>query len=137
MFKRIPIVVALSALMVLLLSQAGSAAISRNTIDPNGRLGRDGRVVVLTGPIECTRGDSLRVQLSVTQASTGASASGSTRLHCTGSLQQWTARLYTRGTSFEEGHSEVCASGLTRQAMTITDTRQWCAANGVFLHGGR
>lgn len=139
MSKRLPIVVAIGAILVLLLAQTASAAIARNTIDPDGSIaGHYGRVLVITGPIECTEGDTLRIFLEANQDSTGAFAVGTTRLQCTGELQQWTARLFTLSfASFEEGLSEVCAFGLTRNGLEITDTRQWCAANGVVLHGGR
>lgn len=132
--KRLSIVMALSAILVLILAQTTSAAISRNTITPEAGISKAGRIISVTGPIECSDGDALKVRTTVTQASTGAIAEGYARLRCNGELQEWSARAFNFGlASFEPGAAQACALGITYKSGKVTDIRQWCPANDITL----
>ena len=124
------VVVVVMALVV----QPALAVIRSNTIDPNATLGSSGRTVEVSGPIACDEGERLWILVGVAQASSGAWGTGLTVLKCTGELQRWSVKvLALSGAAFEPGHAQACAFGVTRKHATTTDTRQWCAANGVSL----
>lgn len=132
--RRLSFVLALGAILVLLLAQTTSAAISRNTITPEAEISKNGRFISVTGPIECSDGDSLKVRATVTQASTGAIAEGHARVRCDGTLQEWSARAINFGFErFETGPAQACALGITYNRGKVTDIRQWCAANDIML----
>ena len=64
-------------LAVVLLSGAdASAFISGNTIDELATYKERGRVVRVTGPIACTRGERVAISVVVSQAQTAARARG-------------------------------------------------------------
>ena len=135
MSQRLTVVFAISALIALLFAQPTSAAIARNTINPDVELGNRGRTATVTGPIECTAGDTLQIRLTVSQAQTGAWGEGLNFIRCTGELQLWSVKVFALGLSrFESGMAQACAFGITRHGLKVTDTRQWCAANDVTLH---
>lgn len=134
MSRRISILISLCAIIVLLLTQTTSAAMFRNTIDPDVTMNENGRHLSVKGPIACSEGELLRIRLTVTQASTGALAQGYTSLDCAGNDVdlEWSLTAVTYGTArFEEGEAQACALGLTRIGNEVTDIRQWCAANNV------
>src|SRR5690554_3644969 len=84
MSQRLTFVVAISALVVLLFAQPTSAAISRNTINPDVAISGHNRVANVTGPIECTAGETLQIRITVSQAQSGAYGDGYTWIRCTG-----------------------------------------------------
>jgi hypothetical protein len=132
--RRIGVLVALCMMMSLLLVQSASAVMFRNTINPDVTMNANGRHLNVRGPIGCDPGDLLRIRITVTQASTGAIAQGYTNYRCTGEDFEWTLKAVAYGAArFEEGEAQACALGSTRQGNTITDVRQWCAANGVLI----
>ncbi len=134
MHRRLLLPSLIAAVALLVLSQSALAIFTRNTIDPNATLSVQGRHVLVTGPIECTQGEQLRIEITASQESAGAWGKGHTQLWCTGDLQQWSVLVVARGAAtFQEGLSEVCAVGMTRHHGKPTDVREWCAANGVML----
>ena len=115
-------------LAVLLLQGAGASAfLSANTIDELVTSRKHGRLVRVTGPIACTRGERVAIRVVVTQPLTAARARSRWKGRCTGEVQHWqiTARA-RRGTRFETRRGRVCAHAATRAGGHVTDTRKWC-----------
>ncbi|HET7037735.1 MAG TPA: hypothetical protein VFI42_18800 [Thermomicrobiaceae bacterium] len=132
MARRIVLTLIGALVMALMVSQPALAAISENTINPTVTMSRGGHRLTVTGPIACTAGEILTIRITVTQNSPNAWGEGRTRLRCSGSLQQWTVQVSARGfTTFGEGVGQACAFGMTRDRAKVTETRQWCAVNGV------
>jgi alpha-beta hydrolase superfamily lysophospholipase len=120
------LVVGLAALL-LSGAEAASAFISANTIDEHATYRRDGRLLRVTGPVRCTRGERVAIGVAVRQPATAARARSRWRGRCTGKVQHWrvTARA-RRGTRFEDGSARVCAVAKTRTGSRATDRRRWC-----------
>lgn len=134
MARRFRLFLILSATIALLLTQTASAVMFRNTINPDVTMNGGGNVLSVRGPIGCDDGELLRLRLTVTQATTGALAQGYTSLDCTGDDVEWSLKAIAYGKArFEEGEAQACAMGLTRIGNTVTDIRQWCAANNVTI----
>lgn len=134
MTRRRNVILIIGAMFALLTTQVTSAGMFRNTIDPDVTMNQNGRHLSIRGPIACDTGELLRIRITVTQATTGALAQGYTSLDCAGEDVdlEWSARAVTYGAArFEEGEAQACAMGLTRIGKTVTDIRQWCAANNV------
>ncbi len=124
--------ISIGFLVAFVAAQPVFAAISNNTIDPTATLSADGRHVTVTGPIECTAGDTLVIRITVTEASTGAIGQGHSISPCTGEIQQFSVTATAVGApSFAEGSGQACALGVTRRNRVNTDILQWCAVNGV------
>jgi hypothetical protein len=103
-----------------------SNQISRTRIDPVAFVTRDGRRLLLSGPVECTGGERAEVRVTVTQRSTGAVARGRAFITCTGDTQQWEIRATTQGkATFEEGDAIGVAFGLTHHRGQATDAHHW------------
>jgi pimeloyl-ACP methyl ester carboxylesterase len=108
-------------------ADAPSAFVSGNTIDDLATHKKHGRLVRVTGPIRCTRGERISIRVSVTQPATRARARGRWKGRCTGKVQHWQVGAGARGESrFETGRGRVCAVAKTRSADRVTDTRRWC-----------
>jgi len=104
------------------------ARIIRNTIDPVASVTDKGRHLIVTGPIECTHGERVYIQLTVTQRLTGAIAEGRTLLACDGegSPQQWIVDAATHGWErFQPGPATAVASARTIRRGKTTDAHQW------------
>lgn len=102
------------------------AGVALNTIDPVALATGNGRRILVTGPIACTRGERAALRVTVTQRATGAVAQGHTRLTCTGDVQQWEVRVASHGTAlFWEGPATAVALARTRAHGEPTDAHQW------------
>lgn len=136
MFQRRVLVSVVASLLALVLAQSALAAITSNTIDPVTTMSKNGRHAAVSGPVACEAGERIRIRVTVDQASTGAHGQGISQAWCTGDVQQWSVQVHARGrAAFDEGSAEACAFATTRYRGTITDTQQWCAANGITLVG--
>jgi hypothetical protein len=135
--RRLSILAVLGALVAgLLMPRPTLAVMSSNTIDPTAYLANNGRRAHVSGPIACEAGEQLHLNIVVKQESTGATAKGKLVTFCTGEIQQWSIRVTARGaTPFEPGPATACASAFTRERGRITDTREWCRADGITLVG--
>jgi hypothetical protein len=120
-------VVAGVAVALLAGAEAASALIATNTIDELATHKADGRLVRVTGPIACMRGERVSIRVVVRQPATAARARKRWKGRCTGEVQHWqiTARA-RRGTRFADGRGRVCAVAITRAGSRATDTRRWC-----------
>ncbi|HXF63825.1 MAG TPA: hypothetical protein VNK95_19535, partial [Caldilineaceae bacterium] len=85
------------------------------------------RHVTAAGRIHCTAGEQVRLDVTITQETTGAQATGHSQHFCTGEVQTWTAKAVARGaTVFELGAAEACAIAVTRLHGKVTDAFSWC-----------
>jgi alpha-beta hydrolase superfamily lysophospholipase len=115
------------AVVVLFGAEAAGAFLSANTIDGHATYNEGGRLVRVTGPIACTRGERVAVRVAVRQPATAARARGRWKGRCTGEVQHWQVRARARGgTRFENGRGRVCAVASTRSGVRVTDRRRWC-----------
>jgi hypothetical protein len=84
--------------------------------------------VYVFGAASCTGGEILEVDVEVTQASTGAVASGETATYCLGAgfVQTWIVLAEPTGQyAFESGEARVEAGARTQVEGTTTDTVRW------------
>jgi hypothetical protein len=99
-----------------------------NTIDPVAIVSDNGRHLIVTGPIECTRGERVYVRVTVTQRVSGAIAEGLTLLVCDGEgrRQQWRIDAASQGRErFQPGAALAVASARTAFRGESTDAHQW------------
>ena len=123
---RLPLAVIGVSLAFLLFAPLTFARIVLNTIDPIATVTDNGRHIVVTGPLTCTRGEQAFLEVTVTQRPTGAVAEGRSRVICTGNSQQWEVHAATQGqASFAEGPAIAVAIGRTANRGEITDAHQW------------
>lgn len=96
--------------------------------DPTLPLSNDGDSIVASGVGACTDGEDITIAFTVTQSTSGATATGAWNGDCTGELQTWTgeATLATSSPTFTGGEAEACASAETRDTGSVTDTQDWC-----------
>ena len=116
----------LLTLVAVFVAATAFARIVRNTIDPVPIVSDDGRQVIVTGPIACTKNERAYLLVTVTQRPTGAVAEGNTRITCTGNDQQWKIHATTQGKdSFEAGAATAVALARTTDRKDVTDAHQW------------
>ena len=136
--RRTGVVAVGLALVVLSGAEAASAIITANTIDERATYEKHGRLLRVSGPIECTRGERVSIRITVTQSATGARARNRWRSRCTGEVQHWQVRARARrGTRFQNGGGRVCAVAKTRTGTRVTDRRRWCERVNVAPPRGR
>jgi DNA-binding NarL/FixJ family response regulator len=124
---RMPLVLVGLAALVLLGADAASGYLSGNTIDERATYRNDGRLLRVTGPVRCTRGERVSIRVAVRQPATAARARGRWKGRCTGKVQRWQVGVRARrGTRFENGRGRVCAVARTRSGSRVTDRRRWC-----------
>jgi hypothetical protein len=110
----------------LFLAPLASARIIPNTINPIAIITDNGRLVIATGPMGCTRGEQVFLRVTVTQRATGALAEGRSRIVCTGNSQQWEVHAATQGKEiFGEGPAVAVAIARTAERGEISDAHQW------------
>jgi hypothetical protein len=112
--------------------EVAEAFIRRQIISPDIestlQLSLNGRHVSVEGRVACDEGEQVRLDVTVTQASSGAVGTGHTRAFCTGAAQDWIALAVAKGaTKFAAGAAEACAVAETRLKGKTTDTHSWCA----------
>jgi hypothetical protein len=124
--KRLKIATIVVVIISLLMAGPVLARIAANTIDDTVTLSPNNRQVLVTGPITCTQGEKLTIDVVVVQRSTGAVVKGSFRDLCTGEAQNWEVNANTMGSNtFEEGPAIAWAVATTRNNEVITDAAQW------------
>ena len=129
------------AVVLLCGAEAASAFLTANTIDGRATYEKHGRLVRVSGPIACTRGERISIRVTVTPAGDRGPRAERWKSRCTGKLQHWqvTARARRR-TRFGNGVGRVCAVAQTRTGSRVTDTRKWCEPVNVVAgrgHGKR
>jgi hypothetical protein len=114
------------SVVAVLVAATAFARVALNTIDPVAIVSDDGRHVIVTGPIACTKNERAYLLVTVSQRLTGAVAEGNTRITCTGNDQQWRVHAATQGkTSFEAGAATAVALARTTDRKDVTDAHQW------------
>jgi hypothetical protein len=106
----------------------GSIRIVRNGsgFDRTAALSAAGRSVRISGPVNCTRGGRIRIDVTITQRTTGTVAKGTWRARCVGP-RRWTLRAARALTgAFEAGDATACAAAAAANAKRATDAIQWC-----------
>ena len=117
------------AMAGLFLAQGAFAKVMTNTIDSEAIVTQHGRLLVVTGPIQCTAGEQAFLRVTVTQRPTGAVAEGGTLIACTGELQHWEVRAATQGkASLQQGAAVATAIATTHDHGDTTDAHQWLVA---------
>ena len=110
----------------LILAPIAFARVATNTIDPVATITDDGRLVIATDPLTCTRGERAFLRVTVSQRATGAVAEGRSRIVCTGNSQQWEVQAGTQGqATFGEGPAVAVAIARTAERGEISDAHQW------------
>lgn len=88
----------------------------------------DGGSVVASGLGACTDGQSITISFTVTQSSTGATATGVWNGDCTGDVQTWTGEgaTATPSPNLAGGTATACAFAETSDEEGVTDAQEWC-----------
>jgi pimeloyl-ACP methyl ester carboxylesterase len=127
LMRRTPLVLVALAVVLLCGADGASAVVSANTIDDRVIYREDGRLLRVSGPVGCTRGERVSIGITVTQSATAARARNRWNGRCTGEGQHWQVRSRApRGSRFENDRGRVCAVAKTRSGSRVTDTRRWC-----------
>jgi hypothetical protein len=94
--------------------------------DPSATIAADGRLLELSGPMECgPAGERGQFRVTVTQAS-GATGEGLFAVSCTTQPQQWQATAQARGRQrFAAGEAQACAE-LTPAFRQAPGREHWC-----------
>ena len=125
--RTTPLMVVGLAVVLLCGAEPASAFLTANTIDERATYRKDGRLLRVSGPIGCSRGESISIRVTVTQRATAARARSRWKGRCAGKVQHWRATASARrGTRFNNGGGRVCAVAKTRNGARVTDTRKWC-----------
>lgn len=124
--KRFEKVMIVACVISLLVAGPVVARLSSNTIDPIVTLSSNNRQVLVTGPIDCTKGEKLSLDVILTQRDTSALAKGKLETTCTGDIQKWKINTKAEyGTKLKEGTATAWALATTRNHGKITDVDQW------------
>lgn len=121
--KRFKLVM-VSIAIIALLTTGVFARLSSNTIDPIVKFAPNNKILVATGPIECTKGENLSLEVIVTQRENAAIARGKLETTCTGAIQQWEVNTKPES-KFKTGTATAWALAITRDNKKITDVDQW------------
>jgi hypothetical protein len=85
-----------------------------------------GGTVLVSGPITCRVGDSVRVRATVSQASTGAVAEGLWSRRCTGTLMHWhITAIVNDGAHFSAGGADGAGLAIIRRHGVPRSAIQW------------
>lgn len=124
--KRFKNAIIATIIVSLLMAGPVLARLAANTIDPTVTLSSNNRQALVTGPIACTKGEMLSLDVMVTQRTTGAITEGRLHMYCTDTSQTWAINTNTRGTAtLETGPAVAWALATTRDNGVITDASQW------------
>jgi hypothetical protein len=150
MFRKLLVVLLPLLLLTLLLTQLTSARMFRNTFHPDsaavGQISQGGRFVDVIAEIECTPGERVRVEVTLSQGSRDfeeletdwPSALGHGRAHATcegeGNTQHIPVRVIAQGRdTFVAGPATGSGLAITTHRGQRTDVRQWQPALGITL----
>ena len=98
--------------------------------DRKATMSATGRAIRVGGPLVCTGGEFVRVEIAVSQRTTGAVADGRWSGRCTGAAgQRWTIRVAKArpGPQFRLGRAQACGLAVSRQGARVEGAFQWCA----------
>lgn len=82
----------------------------------------------------CTAGEHVTVAITVTQAISGAIATGENEHTCTGELQMWTSVITAdTPTPFVAGAAQACGFATSYDGIYVSDTFDWCRDVSLFI----
>lgn len=97
-------------------------------------LTQNGREVLLTGHVTCSKGDDYEIQTAVTQSTTGALARGRMQGRCSGRTESFEAPTWVYDEAlFVAGPAQACGVLITRTRSKVSDVFQWCRKTDVDL----
>ena len=86
-----------------------------------------GQTILVNGHGGCEAGQTVAIQVDITQSTTGAHATGETQTICTGDLQFWnTTAMAVDPVRFVPGPANACGVATTSSDGVMTDTSEWC-----------
>ncbi len=95
--------------------------------DATATMRADGRLVVVTGPVQCPEAEEGQATIVLTQADTGAIAEGRWAGACGTQEHQWRAELsLTDVNPLQPGPAFVCGAALFRSQGAVVEVGQWC-----------
>jgi hypothetical protein len=147
MFRKLIIVAVPLMVLVLVLTQATSARMFRNFFAPEndaiGEISHGGRFVEVVALIECTEGERLSVDVTLSQGSEELGDDASNALGrghgfaiCDGEgdLTEVPVRVIAQGReTFVEGTARATGLAITTERGQRTDVRQWQPGAGIEL----
>jgi hypothetical protein len=103
--------------------------------DATATMRADGRLVVVTGPVQCPEADEGQSSIVLTQAATGAITEGRWAGACGTQERHWRAELVLSDVNaLQPGPAFVCGASLFRSQGAVVEVGQWC--NEVTLEVG-
>ena len=106
---------------------SGDIRTTPSGFDATARLLAGGRGVRVSGPVTCTKGRRVRIDVTLTQRASGAVARGTWTARCTGVSRRWTIKRASALTGrFVTGQATACAAAATATSKRATDAVQWC-----------
>src|SRR5262245_30779356 len=101
---RYPIPAAVITLAAVLTAHGATARITPNPIDPVASVSKDGRQLIVTGPIRCDAGQRASIGVKIGRGSCRERAEGDALLVCTRDTQHWENDASTRrNETFQDG----------------------------------
>lgn len=147
MFRKVLLVVVPLILLTLFMAQLTSARMFRNTFDPEASLSGGGRFVELVAEIECTAGERVTIEATLSQGSQdfdalgvdAPNALGHGKVHATcegeGQQQNIPIRVVAQGKeTFVAGPATASGLAITTDRGQRTDVRQWQPAAGITIN---
>jgi hypothetical protein len=102
------------------------AKIARNTIDTVATVADNGRLIIVTGPIENTQVEWDDLRVTITQRTTGAVAEGYALIKGKPHEQQWEVEAHMQGSdAFEAGPATAVALVTSTRHGQVADAHQW------------
>jgi hypothetical protein len=103
--------------------------------DATATMRADGRLVVVTGPVQCPEAEEGQASIVLTQADAGAIAEGRWAGACGTQERHWRAELSLSDVNpLQPGPAFVCGAVLFRAQGAVVEVGQWC--NEVMVQVG-
>jgi hypothetical protein len=119
---KLKLVLALGVATAAMGAGAALAVMTGNTIDSVGALAKEGRQAGVTVLLTCDRAQTVRLQVTVSQGSTGTVAERRLAVRCGTEPGRFPVAAQARAQDrFEEGAATACAV-----AEAQDDARRWC-----------
>jgi hypothetical protein len=96
-------------------------------IVPVAKLSEDGSTVTIKGRVSCAEGgNTVRIEVDLTQASTGAGGMGVWEGSCSAGVIQWSTDIESVSSDFQEGNAHASAEATSLDAgSVIIESHAW------------
>ncbi|HMQ34195.1 MAG TPA: hypothetical protein PKD53_25905, partial [Chloroflexaceae bacterium] len=85
------------------------------------------QTVAVAGPGACGPDGQVTIEVTVTQAASGAAAAGQTELPCAGADDLWATTVAREsGPTLAPGPARACGVATVRVGEEVTDSLEWC-----------